>query len=175
MGKLTIKEKINVLIIGILVSVLFFFMIEVLFAFIIKNTVMGVMDNGFVLMLIILGLELLMFPIGILVGIMMTKQIKLKSVLKASLMAFISNLFFLIVVSYISLFIAYPEVFSEVSGVEIILIVPQVLVYFGIYILNNIILLFIFSVVSYFIFYIIFLDVFHEYKNYKTQNKYNGW
>ncbi|MHA1502434.1 MAG: hypothetical protein ACTSSB_11340 [Candidatus Heimdallarchaeota archaeon] len=175
MGRLTIKEKVNVLIVGILVSVLFFFMIEVLFAFIIKNTVMGVLDNGIVLMLIILGLELLIFPIGIVVGIMMTQKTKLKSVLKASLMAFICNLLFLIFISYISLFIAYPEVFSEVSGVEIILIVPQVLVYFGIYILNNVILLFIFSVVSYFIFYIIFLDVFHEYKNYKTQKNYNSW
>ena len=157
MGRLELKEKLNILIVGILVSVLFFFMIEVLFAFVIKNTVMGVMDNGFVLILIIIGLELLIFPIGVLVGIMMTKQIKVNSVLKASLMAFICNLLFLIFVSYISLFIAYPVVFSEVSGAEIILIVPQVIVYFGIYILNNVILMFIFSIISYFVFYILFL------------------
>jgi len=171
------KEIANILLTGILVSFLMFLMVEVLFAHFINSLLLDVLEDGLLLMLIILGLELIIMVLSILVGVMVAQNVSRLSVLKASLMSFICNMLFIVMLSYFSLFLMYPEVFSEVSGLEIIFILPQVIVYYSLYILNNVLSLLILSVISYYIIFIVFLNQFHEYSSYNNRSykKYEGW
>lgn len=162
--KIPIKQKITILGVGFLASLLLLLIIYVLFAQVIVDYLINSLDNLIILSLIILGLLMLSFIISLVVGFLITDNIKETSVLKASVMSFLVNFFLIVIISYISMFIFYPNVFSEVSGLETLLIFPQVIIYFSIYILSHPFYLFIVSSFVYFIIFIIFLEIYHERK-----------
>jgi len=164
MSRIDIGTKINIFLVGSVASVLLFFLFEVIFARTLMDTVIGQYDDYTILFLIILGLQLISLIVPTFVSLWITENVSKSSIYIATFLAFLTNIVFLIGVSYVSLFILYPQVFDVVEGFEIILVLPSVLVYFGIYVLGNVFVLFIVSVVSYYIFYLIFLEKFYKYK-----------
>jgi len=161
------KEIINILGVGIGISLLIFLIIQVGFAQLLTDFVINNIDKQFTLSLIIFGLLFISFLSSIITGQLITKYLSKISVLYASVMAFFGSLFALIIISYVTLFWYNPELFRNVHGLALFLIFPQVIITFTIYYLGNIIFLFIFSIVSYYLFFIIFLNSFYiiEIKN----------
>ena len=172
---ITVKKKINIFAIGLISSLLFLLMFYVLFAQILSDFVIGNVEDTSVLFAIILGLLLITFFVSTVVGGMTIKGIKQTSIVKASIMSILLTLFVIILISYIGLFVLFPEVFRELQDIEIILIFPQVIVYFGIYVLGQIYVLFILTLVIYFLLFVSFLDVFYQYapKKYMSKKTYN--
>ena len=168
--ELSKKRILGILVLGIGASFAFFFILQVFAAKIIVDFIMGYLGNEAMLFLIILGFEGIVLVVSVAVGLMLSGPVKLVMVYKATLMSFLSNLIFLIVLSYVSMIVMYPEVFSEVEGPEIIFIFPSVLVYFSIYVLGQVFYLFYLSIISYYAFFIIFMKVFYEYESrYKSR------
>lgn len=161
MGKISITVKLNIVIIGIIASLLFFFMAEVLLAEFFLNFVIDNYEDRIVLSSLILSLFLLSFVTSIIIGILVADRINRIIILKASIMAFVSTLIVIITLSYTLMFWLHPEIFSEVSGLEIIFILPQIIIYFAIYILGNVFFLFMLAQILYFIKFIIFLEKFY--------------
>lgn len=166
----------NILVVGSGASFLFSLMIYALFAQILTSSVIGTLDDMFILYMIIFGLQAISTIFSIFVSIWLTERMSRATIFKASLMAYITNLLFIILLSYISLAIVHPEVYDNINGATIILIFPQIIVYFSIYILGHPIFLFILNTITYFIFFIIFIEVFYDIRR-ENRNylKYNGW
>ena len=171
---ITTKKKINIFMIGFVASLMFLLMFYVLFAQILSDFVIGNVEDNSVLFAIILGLLLITFFVSIIVGGMIIKGIKQTSIIKASIMSILLTLFIIIIISYIGLFVLFPQVFRELQDIEIILIFPQVIVYFGIYVLGQVYALFILTLIIYFLLFVSFLDVFYQYapKKYVSKKTY---
>jgi len=170
-NKIELDDKLNIFFLGNVLTWLLFFIFQPLFAQMIIDYTVNNLSNVEIIFLIILGLELVSLTISVIIGILITEGIRTTSVLSASIMAYLLTLFIWIVISYIGLFIFYPGIFEEVSGIEIIFVIPQVIVDFSIYVLNDVIWLFIFSQITYFILFIIFLEIFYVSKK-RTYEKY---
>lgn len=162
--KIKLLKIINIIGIGYISTILILLMIETLYAQILTDFIIGFISNNTVLLIIILGLFVLSMIISIMVGFYITGDINRNSVIKSSLMSLLCTLFFLFIVSNIFMFLNYKNVYSKISGFEILLIFPQILVYFGIYILNDVFNLFLFSISVYYVFFVIFLKLFYEVK-----------
>lgn len=158
------KKKINIMGIGIISTLLILLMVEVIFAQILTDFLIGNISDNLMLLLIMMGMFLFTIIISIIIGYVITKDISEKSVYKASAMSLLGLLLFLFVISNGSLFIYYREVYSKISWYELIPIFPQVLVYFSIYILGDVFNLFILIIIVYYIFFIILLEKFYEVK-----------
>lgn len=172
MSNVRISNMINIFIVGIMSSILITMMLYLLLAQIINSTVIGVLDDLSILYLLIFGLEIIALICSIIVSFWIADNIKGSSVYRASILAFLCNLVSLLIISYGSLYLKYPEIFSELNGPEIFLVFPQVIVYFGIYILGHPIFIFIFSNIVYFLFFVVFLNQFYAIER-KYNNKYN--
>ncbi|MCP6718931.1 MAG: hypothetical protein KJI71_01685 [Patescibacteria group bacterium] len=155
------KEIINILGVGIGISLLIFLIIQVGFAQLLTDFVLINIDKQFTLFLIIFGLLFISFLSSIIASQLITKYISSISVLSASFMAFFGTLYALIIISYVTLFMYNPALFRRVHGFALFMIFPQVIITFTIYFLENIISLFIFSIVSYFLLFILFLNDFY--------------
>ena len=171
MGNVSLSEKLNIFVVGMLASILMYFVFQTLFASVIVDLFLGNFDDEFILLLIILGFELVALIVSVFVSVLVAEDIKRSSVIKAASFAYLFNLVFLITISYLFLFILYPEVFSEVSGLEIILIFPTVMMDFAIYVLGHPAYFFIFSIVSYYVFFIILIDRFYKYRSVYQKKK----
>jgi len=145
--------------IGIISTLLILLLIETLFAQIITNFLIGHVSDNAMLLIITMGLFIFTIIISIIVGFFITGDINIISVLKSSLLAFVCTLVSLFIISNLFLLVCHKDLYSEVSGFEIILIFPQVLVYFGIFILQNIFYLFILEIVIYYVFFVMFLEL----------------
>lgn len=159
---ISLKQKINIMIVGGVSTLLILLMVETAFAQIISDFLIGHISDNLILFIIILGLFVFTIIISIVVGIFITKDIRRLSVLKASIMSLSCLLLFLFIISNATLFIRYKEIYSEIHGLQIVLIFPQVLIYFSIYILGDVFLLFILEIVVYYIFFVFFLENFYE-------------
>lgn len=164
MPKIDTKTKINVIGIGIGGSVLIFFVIYTLFARVLSLTILDNMDNYFALLLIILSFEAISVISSILVSTWQMDNINQGNLLAAVIMSYLCNLIAIIVISYGFLMVYYPVVFSEVSGFDIVLIFPQVLISFSIYVLGHPLYLAFLSIFTYYLFFIIFIDQFSRRK-----------
>ena len=150
--------------ISLIVSVLIFFMIQVLYAQILVDYIIQFLENQDVFFTIILIFsfgEIIALIISIIVSMIILRKVVRIQVFKAILFAFLINILFWFILSFLSLWFYYPEVFSEIVGYEIIFISPLLIVYFGIYILDNITLVWIFTQITYFILFGIFMNVFY--------------
>jgi len=155
---------VKIAVLNVILTVLFFIIVEALFAQFTVDLILQYFDSQFILMFIILGLDLIVLIVSIVVSLLITEHITGESIYKAGIMAYFGSFLLILMVAYITLFLRYPEVFSETGGLEVLLIFPQVLVYFAIYILEVPILLFIYTSILYSILFIIFLSEYYEYK-----------
>ncbi len=155
------KDTINILGSGIGASLLVFLIIQVGFAQTLVDFVLDHISDDFTLSLIIFGLLSIAFIASIGTSILLTQFLSELSVLYASSLAYYASFISLIIISYIFMFLKFRSVFSMVHGFEIMLIFPQVIITFGLYVLGNIIVLFIISMVLYYLFFILFLDKFY--------------
>ena len=162
--EISLKKKISIVGLGSISTLLVLLMTEVMFAQILTDTILGSINDNLTLLVIIISLFLFTIVIAFIVGYFITQDIALKSVRNASFMSLMCLLLFLFVVANSSLFIFYRDVYSEVSGFEILWIFPQVLVYFSIYVLGDVFSLFILEIIIYYVFFVIFLEKLYEFK-----------
>ena len=162
MSNLKLKETINILGTGVGSSLLVFLIIQIGFAQTLVDYVLDNINDDFALSLVIFGLLFISFIASIITSILLTEFVSELTVLFASFLAFYFAFIGLIVLSYSFMFLEFRYVFSEVHGFEILLIFPQVIIAFAIYGFgNNIIMLFVLSMFSYYLFFILFLDKFY--------------
>lgn len=167
MGRINIGDKITVVILGMIFSVMIFFIIYTAFAQIFTDFLIQNFDDVTNLSIITITLLFLSFIASIGVGLLICTDINKSVVLKASIMAFMINFLILILISYFSIFILYPETFTNIVGFQVVLIFPQIIIYFCIYTIGNIFYAFILIQFIYFIIFIIFLEEFFQYRKIK--------
>ncbi len=161
---ISLKQKISIVGLGSVSTLLILLMTEVMFAQFLTNTLIGNISDNLMLLIIILGLFLFTVIIAFIVGYFITGDIKLKSVRNASIMSLACLLLFLFIVSNGSLFIFYGNVYQNIHGFQILLVFPQVLVYFSIYILGDVFNLFLLQIIVYYVFFVIFLEKLYQLK-----------
>ena len=162
--EISIKRKINIIGIGSLSTLLILLMVETMMAQIITDTILNSINDNLMLLLIMTGMFLFTTVISIIIGYIITKDMTRKSVFKASIMSLGCLLLFLFIISNGSLLISYRNVYSKISGFEIVPIFPQVLVYYSIYILKDVFNLFLLIIIIYYVFFVIFLEKLYEVK-----------
>ena len=160
--RISIKQKVSIVGLGSISTLLILLMTEVMFAQILTDTLIGNINDNLMLLIVIIGLFLLTIVIAFILGYFITQDIALKSVRNASIMSLMCLLLFLFGVANGSLFIFYRDVYSEVIGFEILWIFPQVLVYFSIYVLGDVFSLFILEIIIYYVFFFIFLEKLYQ-------------
>ncbi len=160
---------------GAFFSVMIFFMIEVFYAQVLLDYVITNLDDSnayFNILLIFLGGEFIAILSSILTSLLIITNVKRISIYKAILLSFVINLVLWFAISFLSIFFLYPEVLENIMGYEIIIISPILAIYFGVYVLNDITLVWIFTQITYFILLGIFLIRFYEPKKKKLRKKY---
>lgn len=174
MNEIPFFKKVNIFSIGLISSLLLLLMFYTMFAQLLVDFVIGELESNTVLFAIIIGLLLITSLVSITVGSLMIEDVKETVVIKASIMSLLLTFFVVFIVSYVSLIVLYPEIFLNVEGFEVILIFPQVIVYFGIYVLDQVYYLFILFSIIYFIFFVIFIELFFEpmLRKYEPNTKY---
>lgn len=159
-----LKQKISIVGIGSISTLLILLMSEVMFAQIITNTILNNINDNLMLLIIIIGLFLMTIVIAFIVGYFITQDISLKSVRNASVMSLMCLFLFLFVVANVSLYIMYEDVYSKVYGFDILWVFPQVLVIFSVYVLGDVFNLFLLQIIIYYVFFIIFLEKLYQLK-----------
>ena len=139
---------------------LLFLLAYTLFARVLVLTFFGE-ENHLSLLFIVTGLELIAFISSIFISLWQTDDLPEKIVLKTAFVTFVINLIIINILSYGSLFILYPGIFKNLSLIEIPLVFPTVLLYFSIYVLGHPIYLFILSIITYYLLFIIFLELYY--------------
>ena len=165
--RISIKQKVSIVGLGSISTLLILLMSEVLMAQIITSTILNNIDDNLMLLIIIIGLFLMTIIIAFIVGYFITEDIAIKSVRNASFMSLGFLFLFLFVVANISLFVYHRDVYSEIYGFEILWAFPQVLVLFSIYVLGNVFNLFLLQIAVYYIFFVGFLEEFYMQKEVK--------
>lgn len=159
-GIIEFQKKVGILGIGIIASIMVFLLFYTLFARVLVLTFLEGEAPDFTLLLLIIILLLISFLSSILISLWRVDDLPDRVVVITALVSFIINLFIIAIISYIFLYIMYPEVFSKVQNFEVIYIFPSVLLYFSVYVLGNPIYLFIISIINYYVLFIIFLEYF---------------
>ena len=155
---ISFTRKISIIGLGSISTLLILLMLEVFFAQILTNTLIGNISDNLMLLIIILGLFLFTIIIAFIVGYFVAGDIRLKSVRNASILSLVCLFLFLLVVCNVSLYLNYKDIYSQIYGFEILWIFPQVLVYFSIYILEDVFSLFVIIIIIYYAFFVIFLE-----------------
>ena len=155
---ISLKQKVSIIGLGSISTLLILLMTEVMFASILTDTLIGNISDNLMLLVIIIGLFLLTIVIAFIVGYFISQDIAIKAVRNASFMSLLCLVLFLFVVCNISLFVLYRYVYSEIYGFQILLVFPQVLVLFSIYVLDDVFNLFILTIVVYYVLFIVFLE-----------------
>ncbi len=168
---ISLKQKISIIGLGSISTLLVLLMLEVMMAQIITNTILNNINDNLMLLIIIIGLFLMTIVIAFIVGYSITQDIALKSVRNASTMSLMCLLLFLFIVSNGSLLIFYRNVYQNIFGFQILLVFPQVLVYFSIYVLNDVFNLFILTIVVYYVFFVIFLEKLYQLRFKEVKNR----
>lgn len=161
---INIYKKITIFIVGVVSSVLVWMIVTTLFADTFNSFFAARLGNIGQLYFVVLGLTLQAILISIVTAVIVEQTASRLSIIKTSIMAYISMFATLYIVVYISLFLLYSQVFEQqFEGINILLNFPAAIVIFGIYILENIFLLYLFIFIIYFLFFIIYLEVFYRY------------
>jgi len=169
--KLGWNTALKIIVFGPLVSLFAFLMLEVLTAHFFVNFIINNLEDRVTLSLIILVLLAISLLVSTVVGILITKEdLKKIVVIKASIMAYCVSLVCIIVISYGYMLAFHSSFFEELDWIDFFLQFPVVIVYFGIYAFNSIIALYLFTVICYFIIFIIFLEKYYEYRGFKKYN-----
>ncbi|KKN47247.1 hypothetical protein LCGC14_0664680 [marine sediment metagenome] len=156
---ISIERKIGIIGSGIISTIIILLMLEVVYAQIISDTILNNLDDNTILLIIVSGLFIFTLIISVAVSLIITQDIKRTKVLRSSILSLIITLIILFMVSNITLILFYPVIFSELGEYyELLLIFPQVLIYFGVFILGDIFNLFFFTIIVYYVLFVYFLE-----------------
>ena len=166
------ETKVKIFILGLFVSFLVILMLWAFLARIINDFALDLLAGNDILLLIILGLLGISLCASTAVGIMITEDMSRKSVFTASWVALVISFVIIIIISYGFVLVLYPVAFSELVGIDIVLAFPSVIMYFSLYVLNNVFTIYILTIVIYYALFIVFLESFYEYSpRYNKKNK----
>ena len=155
---INIQRKISIIGLGSISTLFILLMVEVFMAQILVNSILGYINDNLALLVIIVSLFLFTIIIAFIVGYFVAGDIRLKSVRNASILSLACLFVVLFVVCNVSLYLNYKDIYSQIYGFEILWIFPQVLVYFSIYILEDVFSLFVIIIIIYYAFFVIFLE-----------------
>ncbi len=124
--------------------------------------IIGNISNQIILGLIIFSLMFISIVLSLLISLWITNDVKLRAIYKAMVLSFFGTLIVLTFLSYFSLYALYPDVFNEISGIEVLWVFPQVIMTFSIYVLSHPFYIVIIVSIIYFAFYIFLLEYFYE-------------
>jgi hypothetical protein len=146
-----------------MVSLLVFLMINVAFAQLISSTLLTAIDGDSALVTIIFLGFMVSLLISIIINLVISEAENKKRVFYASVFAVLGNILLWICTSYPGI-IPDPETGSLLidiltRGFNYLFAIPRVLSYYAIYILNNITLFWIFTLISYAMLYALFLTL----------------
>ncbi|MFX1237588.1 MAG: hypothetical protein ACFE8P_07690, partial [Promethearchaeota archaeon] len=167
---LKINKILTVLVMGFLASLVALLILYALFARVVLDLLVNNLSNHGLLSVIILGLLLLSSVIALVVSLMIVDDVKESSILKSVFMSYVASFLVIALISYISVFIVYPEVFYHVNGFEMILEFSQVIVIFSVYMLPHPFYLTILNQIVYLLSFIVFLEAYYEKKEPKKIN-----
>ena len=154
---------ISSLILGALLSLLIFLMIEVLLAQVILDLILPFMQSNeglFMIFLIFMLIEMVGILISIAIPFFMFKVIPTRMIAISSILALLCMLLFWFMLSFLATFFYYPEIYAGLEGYEIIAYSPLIIVYYGVYVIEDITVIWWFSIITYYIFYALFLYLF---------------
>jgi len=154
---------ISSLILGALLSLLIFSMILTLFAQILLDLILPFTVDAsgmFNIFIIFLLIESVGIVISIIVPFFMGKMIPARMIYLSAILGLISMLLFWYVISFLTTFFMYPEIYVGLVGYEVIGYSPIIIVYYGIYVVGSITVIWWFTIITYYIFYALFLYLF---------------
>jgi hypothetical protein len=164
--KIDAEKKLTIIGIGIIFSLIIFFIIYAGFARTLDLTIAKGIDpeseDLTIFFIIIFGIELLALIVSILVSFWQVSKIPDYIVLAAAIVSYLSILVFLFISSYTTLFLTNPELFYPYSGFEFLKIFPGVLIIFSIIIFNHPIYLAVLTIIAYNFIFLLFLERFTE-------------
>ena len=139
-------------------SFLLFLMVAVFFAQIITDfLILESSGYGLLIIIIVAGFFTALL-ISIIISLLVTKTIPYPYIWSATVLAFILNLVIWFIISYVGLWIVYPNTVNGLYVWEVIIIIPEIIATFGIYIIKpDVTWLWLYSVLSYTLIYGIFL------------------
>lgn len=160
-------------IMGAIISIIIFYMLEVIMAQFLVDLILDQLgeDAYFNILLILLMGESIAIVVSIVISIMITKEIKKSIILVSAGLALISNLILWFAISFITMLISYPEIFQNIRWYEILFISPTLIMYFSIYILDNVTRIWLITQISYFILFGIIILLFRKGKKKKIKIK----
>lgn len=166
-----------------LVGMLFFAIVNAAFAQILTSTVLQAIDSGSALITIIFLGFLSTTVVAIAVNYLTSETADRRRVLYASIFGLVSNVLLWITVAYLFILRTYPDVIAApatgdllgdilMRGLFYLGAIPQVLSYFALYKIGNIIRFWIFTLLSYTALYTLFLYLFSTPSIYAAKKKY---
>lgn len=156
--KITWIDSIKLGILCAFVGLLIFLIIEVIWAQILKDTIIAQYESGLLFLIIISGF-LLSAIVSVIAALLSSQMISKQYVFYAALIGFLANLVLWIIISYFSILKNYPEVINDLTFGEKIVAINKVLAYFGIYVLSDITMLWTLSQFTYAAIFVIFLKL----------------
>lgn len=173
--KIKFRDAMKIAVFSAFSSMLVFFMIEVLWAQVMKDTVIQMYeDDDFLLTFLIISGFLLSIVTSIIAALLSSERVVKQHAAKAALVAFVSNLGFWILISYYEILTRYPEVLSNLNLFEKIIAAPQVIAYYSVYVLSNVTVLWLVCQVTYAVLFAGFLVLFGARKS-GTQYAYSNY
>jgi len=139
-------------------------MIYVAFAQVFVDYIEGIIEPDYILSFLILGTFFISMLSSIGVSFLVGGDIRRKSIVYATILSYLSTLGILILISYISLFYLYPEVFDGLSGFDYFFVFPLTIVYFALYVLNNFFMLNLISIIISQLLYLVFIILLYKEK-----------
>ena len=124
MKNIETEKKAKIFILGSFISLIVLLMVWSVVARLINDLIVDLFSGNNVLLIIILGLELISLGVAFVIGLRFTEDVSKITVLKASLMAFVLTFAIIIGISYLFLSILYPEIFSDIKGIEFVANIP---------------------------------------------------
>lgn len=157
------EAKVKIFILGLFVSFLVILMLWAFWARVLHDFALDLLVGNDILLLIILGLFGITLFASTVVGIMLTEDMSRKSVFRASRVALVICFVIIIIISYGFILVLYPVAFSELVGIDVVLAFPSVIMYFSLYVLNDVFTIYILTIVIYYVLFIVLLESYYEY------------
>ncbi|KKN09385.1 hypothetical protein LCGC14_1047160 [marine sediment metagenome] len=160
---------------GILISYIMFLMVEVLWADLIKNALTTAYEGSIyttpiLILMIGIGMSILI-SVVIFIILLRSKRLNISklTIFWIIIISFVLTFITLLFISFFSVEIQYPEIFAEYSAYDKVILFPQYIAYYAIYVLDSPVIMWDITAVIFGI-YVIFL-VKYTVKEYKPKKK----
>jgi hypothetical protein len=152
------KEIAKFVIVGVVVSVISFFMIQVLMASILVDFLeSSTEDNAFVLVMIILWVGFVLMSVVNAISSYLLKlndrRFKRREITTAIIIATVLNLFFWTILPFVYIRVTVPSLFEGLAWTEKVVLIPRTVAVFAVYNLPNPVIFWFLGIASYAVFY----------------------